>query len=138
MNRTFGRGAASAGSRRAATRAVVPTAVPRNSRRLTLRTMDEMLARARGLHEPREIESAALGEQRLPEIAELLDARRHIPHREVFDANALPDFLPRHRRRDGRVRPRARRINRRERAAPAILVVVDEDAPARAFRHAVL
>ena len=48
-----------------------------------------------------------------------LPLRRHVRHREVFDANPLADFLPRHRRRDGCVRPWTRRIDRRERTAPA-------------------
>ncbi len=53
-----------------------------------------------------EVEPAAPGEQRLPEIAELRDARRHVLHREVLDPDAALDFLPGHRRRHGGLRPR--------------------------------
>ena len=68
-------------------------------------------------------------EHRRPEIAELLEARGDVVDPEVFDLDVALDLLPRHRRRDGRARVRADRVDRRERAAPGVLVVVDEHAP---------
>src|SRR5436305_10237696 len=85
----------------------------------------------RASHVLRQREAAARGEQRLPQIAEPLHARGHRAHREVFDADAAVDLLPRDRRRHGGVRTRARRIDRGERAAPPVLVVVDQHAAAR-------
>src|SRR5262249_34089192 len=94
--------------------------------------------RVAGSHEGAEIEPAALLCHGLPEIAELRDPRGDIPDGEVRDAQALLDFLPGHRRRDAGFGTRARRVDRGERAAPPVLVVVDEDAAARTVRDLVL
>ena len=58
------------------------------------------------LHVLRQVEAASRAEQRLPQVAEGRDAGRHVLHGEILDADALLDFLPADRRRDGRLRPR--------------------------------
>ena len=49
-----------------------------------------------------QLEAPALREERLPEIADLREARGHVVDAEVLDADAALDFLPRDRRRHGR------------------------------------
>ena len=93
---------------------------------------------SRASHEPRQVEAAARLQQRLPEIADLRDPPRHVRDGEIFDAHAAVDFLPRQRRRHGCRRPRAHRVDRGQRAAPPVLVVVHEHAAGRPLREPVL
>src|SRR5439155_21450048 len=84
------------------------------------------------------IETTTRGQKRLPEVAELFDTTGNILYREIFDAYAVVNFFPRHWRRDGCLRPRANGVNRGERPAPGVLVVVHEDATMRPLGHLVL
>src|SRR4029077_1110283 len=56
---------------------------------------------------------------------------------EVFDGHAAGDFFPGQRGGHARARGRAHRVDRGERPAPGVLVVVDEDVTGRAVRLAV-
>src|ERR1700730_2305649 len=85
-----------------------------------------------------QVESPAGAEQGFPKIAQLSQSRGNILDRKVFDSDNAPDLLPRDRRRDSRLRPRSNRIDRCERPAPRILVVVDEDAAWWPLRDAIL
>src|SRR6266849_10488915 len=91
-----------------------------------------------GLDVMAQVESAAGGEQRFPEIVQRSHTRRNVLHGEVFDSDTAPDLLPRDWRRDGRLTRRSNRIDRRQRPAPRILVVVDQDTPGRTLRDAIL
>ena len=55
------------------------------SRSASCSATEEFAIANRKFTEMREIEPPARGEERLPEIAELLDPLRHVPHREVLD-----------------------------------------------------
>ena len=79
--------------------------------------------------------AASSGFQRSPSC---LHARGHVVDAEVRDLHTILDLLPRHRRRHGGFRCGSRRVHRRERSAPRILVVVHEHASARSLRNAVL
>ena len=81
--------------------------------------------------------SAACGEERLPQVADLRDPRRDVAHGEVLDLHAALDLLPGDRRRHGGLRTRPHRIDRRQRAAPRVLVVVDQHAAVRPLGDAV-
>src|SRR6266542_6011961 len=54
-----------------------------------------------------QLHASRLREQRLPEVTELPQSRRHVVHAEVLDRDAALELLPRHRRRNGRSRLRA-------------------------------
>src|SRR2546422_847014 len=88
--------------------------------------------------EPPQIHPPPRREQRRPQVPAPPHARRHVVDAEVVDGEAALDLRPGDRRRDGGARRRAHRVDRSERPAPRVLVVVDQDVPARAPRHAVL
>src|SRR5204863_7892032 len=85
-----------------------------------------------------EIDPPLRREQRRPQVPTSLDARGHIVDAEVVDREAALDLGPGDRRRDGGARRRAHRVDRSDRPAPRVLVVVDQHVPAWAPRHAVL
>jgi len=91
----------------------------------------------RRLQHAHQIESL-LSQHRLPQVAELLCARDDVVDAKVFDLHAALDLFPRHRRRHAGHRRRANRVDRCERAAPRVLVVIDEHASVRPFHLAVL
>src|SRR4051812_28663744 len=64
----------------------------------------------------------------LEEIAVALDPLQRLTHPEVAGPNLLAEILPPQRRRDGRTRFRANRVDRRDRLAVTVLAVVDEHA----------
>src|SRR5687767_182424 len=70
-----------------------------------------------------EIETFRLRQQRFPEVADLLQPRRGVVDAEVVDADAVLDFIPRHRHRNAGERRGADGVDRRQRAAPGVLVV---------------
>src|SRR6266542_2500250 len=75
---------------------------------------------------------------RLPQIPDLPHALANVVDAEVLDANPLLDLLPRHWRRHAGERRRADGVDRRQRASPGVLVVIDEDAGVGALHLAVL
>src|SRR5438132_11682158 len=97
-----------------------------------------MAPRRRPLKVLREVESSPGLQKWLPQIAQPADAPRDILYGEIFDAHAAINLFPGHRRRHRRLGTRSDGIHRSERAAPSILIVVDQHAAARTFRDAVL
>src|SRR5258705_5607718 len=81
--------------------------------------------------------SASRLEQRLPEIAQGFDPAGDVVDPEVLDLDALLNFIRRHGRGHRGFGSRPYRVDRRERASPRVLVVVDEHVLRRALRHAV-
>ena len=76
-------------------------------------------------------------QQRLPEVADLREPRGNVVDPEVLDLDAACDLFPRHRRRHRRAGAWPHRIDRRERTAPGVLVVIDEHAARGALRFGV-
>src|SRR6266446_7383088 len=95
--------------------------------------------KARSRCEPREVEAPApvVGDGR-PQVAETRDALAHVVDPEVLDGHPARDLVPRHGRRHTGPRMRAHGVDRRQRAAPRVLVVVEQDARGRTARHLVL
>src|SRR6476619_4524741 len=112
-----------------------PPAVPRRASlpsarsRSAARASSARGSRPRRRREQRcEVEALAPVGQRGPQIAERCNSRRNVVDAEVVDRRAAFELLPCERRRDGCERCWTRRINRRERTAPSVLVVIDEYA----------
>src|SRR4051812_14160552 len=91
-----------------------------------------------GLYEFAQIGPAARREEGLPEVADLRDPIAHVVDAEVFDAHTAAHLGPFERGGYARDGGRAHRVDAGERAAPAVLVVVDEDTPFRPLLLAVL
>src|SRR5688572_2804451 len=77
--------------------------------------------------------SPLLRQQRLPKIAELLDPPWHIVDAKVFDSYALFDLFPGERCGDRGFGLRPHGINRGERLAPGVLIIVQQHALARSL-----
>src|SRR3954471_15558526 len=74
----------------------------------------------------REVKPAAWRGDGGPEVTQLGDACRHVVDPEIVDRRAVAELLPCDRRGYACARLWARRIHGGERAAPRVLVVIDE------------
>jgi hypothetical protein len=99
----------------------------------TRRTRSRFCAATGARQQRPQIEPAALGAHRRPQITDPRKPFAHIVEPEMIEFDSALHFFPRYRRRHGRQRPRAHRIDRRQRLSPGILVVVDENPPSGAF-----
>src|ERR1700730_8220782 len=82
-------------------------------------------------------EPAAFRKQWLPKIPQSTNSRWHIVYSEVLDAESVLKLGPFHRSRDGSFRPRPYGIDRGQRPAPGVLVVVNQYPALRPFRDGV-
>src|SRR5439155_9400461 len=86
-------------------------------------------ARSRVAEQRPHIDAPARRKQWRPQVAAPRDAGGNVVDAKILDRDAAPYLVPGDRRRHRRLRRRAYRVDRRQRATPGVLVVVDQHAP---------